>query len=101
VATGIALLVSEALNATLSPAHSRVAVVGVLKVYLGDNVYADYDGFTVVLTRSDGLHATNIIVLESEMVAAFLQFVTAFKDGDADEKRCDEARLADDAVRAR
>jgi hypothetical protein len=47
----------------------------VSKEYLGDGVYADFDGFSVVLTTEDGYRATNTIVLEPEVIAALQRFV--------------------------
>jgi hypothetical protein len=46
------------------------------KRYLGDAVYAEItaDG-DVVLTTEDGIRATNRIVLEPEVLAAFATFV--------------------------
>lgn len=35
--------------------------------YIGDGVYADFDGFHIVLTTEDGIKATNRIVLEPEV----------------------------------
>lgn len=46
-----------------------------LKEYLGDAVYADFDGYGIVLTTEDGIRATNTIVLEPEVVRAFVQYV--------------------------
>ncbi len=39
-----------------------------LASYLGDGVYADFDGFAVVLTTEDGVSVTNRIVLEPEVL---------------------------------
>jgi hypothetical protein len=42
------------------------------KAYLGDAVYIDIDdALGVVLTTEDGIRATNRIVLEPEVLAAF------------------------------
>ena len=35
--------------------------------YIGDGVYADFDGYNVVLTTEDGIKATNRIVLEPDV----------------------------------
>ena len=46
---------------------------GHLKTYLGDGAYADYDGFSVILTTSTGGNSpTNEIVLEPEVMRALL-----------------------------
>lgn len=42
------------------------------KIYLGDAVYAEHDGFAVILTTENGIEATNTIVLEPEVWAALL-----------------------------
>lgn len=46
-----------------------------LKSYLGDAVYADFDGANVVLTTEDGIGTTNRIVLESQALAALNTYV--------------------------
>ena len=40
-----------------------------MKRYLGDGVYVDYDGYSLVLTASDGL-----IVLEPDVFQALLDY---------------------------
>lgn len=40
------------------------------KEYLGDGVYADFDGYHVVLTTENGMHTTNRICLDDEVVEA-------------------------------
>jgi hypothetical protein len=40
------------------------------KQYLGDSVYADFDGYYVVLTTEDGIKTTNTIYLEPTVTAA-------------------------------
>jgi len=49
------------------------------KVYLGDAVYADYDGVGLTLTTEDGVSATNTIYLEPEVWVALLEYVKALK----------------------
>jgi hypothetical protein len=41
------------------------------KVYLGDSVYAQFDGFGIILTTENGLGPTNTIVLEPEVLGKF------------------------------
>ena len=43
--------------------------------YLGDGVYVAIDSGDVVLTTSDGRSVTNLIVLEPDVLAAFLAWV--------------------------
>lgn len=40
------------------------------KAYLGDSVYAEYDGCGVILTTENGYGPTNTIVLEHETLRA-------------------------------
>jgi len=42
-----------------------------LKQYIGDGVYADFDGFNVILTTENGIETTNRIVLEPEILSSF------------------------------
>ena len=46
------------------------------KTYIGDGVYADYDGFGIVLTTEDGVSVSNRIVLEPEVYNSLVEFVT-------------------------
>lgn len=47
-----------------------------MKTYLGDAVYATFDKFgALVLTTENGIHATNTIVLEREVIDALLQYL--------------------------
>ena len=41
-----------------------------LKDYLGDSVYADFDGLSIVLTTENGYGPSNTIVLEPEVLMA-------------------------------
>lgn len=43
-------------------------------MYLGDGVYADYDGYSVFLTTENGIQVLNTIVLEPEIMAALNHF---------------------------
>lgn len=46
------------------------------KVYLGDAVYAECDGWGVYLTTEDGgVRATNRIYLEPEVIAALEEYI--------------------------
>lgn len=47
------------------------------KVYLGDSVYADWDGFAIILTTENGtpFDPTNEIILEPEVWAALVKWV--------------------------
>ena len=50
------------------------------KRYLGDAVYARFDGFGIELTTEDGIRATNTIYMEPAIVLALEQFVQELKD---------------------
>jgi hypothetical protein len=55
---------------TLNMSHAR---------YLGDGVYAQFDGYGIVLTTGhhDPVEASNAIVLEPEVVNAFVNYRVA------------------------
>jgi len=44
------------------------------KTYLGDSVYADYDGYHIWLYTDNGFGATNKIALEPNVYNALIQF---------------------------
>lgn len=45
------------------------------KQYLGDGVYADYDGYMLILTTEDGENILNTIYLEPEVYVALVRYV--------------------------
>jgi hypothetical protein len=49
------------------------------KLYLGDGVYLEFDGYALVLTTEDGINVTNRIVLEPEVYAGLVRYVDALK----------------------
>jgi len=49
------------------------------KSYLGDSVYADFDGWQVKLTTENGELPDNTIYLEPAVVEAFLQYIERLK----------------------
>lgn len=49
------------------------------RVYLGDSVYARFDGFHVVLTTDNGEGPSNTICLEPNVLCALELFVKKFK----------------------
>jgi len=54
--------------------------MSVHKSYLGDSVYADCDGFAVILTtENDDCGPSNIIYLEPEVIAALNRYVERLK----------------------
>lgn len=44
------------------------------KRYLGDAVYAEYDGYSVVLTTENGISTTNTIYLEPELLSNLFEY---------------------------
>ena len=47
---------------------------GEYKVYLGDGAYADFDGYQVWVTTSDGISATNEIAFEPQVMERFIAY---------------------------
>lgn len=45
-----------------------------MKTYLGDAVYAEFDGFHIVLTTEDGRNVTNRICLDPSVLANLAQY---------------------------
>lgn len=50
-----------------------------MKTYLGDSVYAEFDGCGIVLTTENGMGPSNTIVLEPEVLRALNEFVERIK----------------------
>lgn len=51
-----------------------------MKSYLGDGVYVDFDGFSLVLTTENGIEVTNTIVLEPEVYSELTRYVAELKE---------------------
>jgi len=47
---------------------------GKFKEYLGDGAYADYDGYHVWVTTSNGIYKTNEIAFEPEVMESFIAY---------------------------
>lgn len=47
-------------------------------VYLGDGLYADFDGYQIELYASNGVRKTNQVYLDSSTLHAFLNYVKQF-----------------------
>ena len=45
------------------------------KMYIGDAVYVEFDGYCLVLTTEDGVQTTNRIVLEPFVYTALTKYV--------------------------
>ena len=52
------------------------------KTYLGDSVYADYDGNGITLTTEDGISASNTIYIEPEVYFALANFVSSLNESE-------------------
>lgn len=50
------------------------------KQYLGDSVYAEFDGFAVTLTTENGLGPDNTIIIEPDVLHALNDYVTRMKE---------------------
>ena len=50
------------------------------KRYLGDGVYAAFDGHCVVLTTENGIETTNEIILEPEVLVALIAYYNDILD---------------------
>lgn len=49
------------------------------KIYLGDSVYATFDGYYVELTTENGYGATNSILLEPQVLDALDNYLKGLK----------------------
>ena len=49
------------------------------KSYLGDGVYARFDGYSIVLTTENGISVQNEIVLEPGILRSFEQYVSRLR----------------------
>jgi hypothetical protein len=49
------------------------------RTYLGDGLFAYFDGFQVVLAASDGIHDTNRVYLEPRVLGEFERYVAELR----------------------
>ncbi len=61
-----------------------------MKQYLGDSVYADFDGNMVILTTEDGIGMSNRIFLEPVVWEALKGYVEGLRDAPKEEPRTPE-----------
>lgn len=54
--------------------------MSIQKIYLGDGAYADFDGFGIVLTTSNGIQDTNTIYLEPEVAESLKSFIVRIEE---------------------
>ena len=57
------------------------------KVYLGDGAYAEYDGWHIIITTSNGMYDTNAVYLEPLALDRFLAYAEQIKKFRADSLR--------------
>jgi hypothetical protein len=56
-----------------------------LKTYIGDGIYADFDGYALILTTEDGITETNRIYVEPrewKTLQAYVRFLNGGTGGD-------------------
>lgn len=46
-----------------------------MKQYLGDGLYADYDGYHIVLTAENGISASDTVYLDPQVYTALMAYV--------------------------
>jgi hypothetical protein len=51
-----------------------------LKTYLGDGIYAEFDGYQICIFTSNGIRQENKIYFEGENIESFLEFVKQVKE---------------------
>jgi Mn-dependent DtxR family transcriptional regulator len=68
------------------------------KVYLGDSVYVEFDGYGLVLTTENGYGPTNTIIMEPEVVHNLQEYVAALKEEASDARASEEDHDADDSI---
>lgn len=49
------------------------------KVYLGDSVYANFDGYMICLTTENGMGPSNTIYLEPEVMRAMIRYAEGLR----------------------
>jgi hypothetical protein len=54
------------------------------KKYLGDGVYAEFDGYFVALTTENGVSITNTIYLEPDVYGNLCEFMNRLQDKEED-----------------
>ena len=57
-----------------------------MKRYLGDGVYADFDGYMVKLTTETGISVTNTIFLDPQVWAALQDYVKSLRASEEEDE---------------
>ena len=71
------------------------------KVYLGDGVYANYDGYMLTLTTEDGIRVTNTIHLEPGIFSALTDYAKRVYEWRAEETEKQTAEVPESSGIAR
>lgn len=50
------------------------------KIYIGDGIYAEYQGYCVVLTTENGICVSNTIVMEKEHVDSLYEWFNKMRE---------------------
>jgi len=67
-------------NLDQSQGGKAITFMSEFKDYLGDSVYADFDGFHVVLTTENGYGPSNTIALEPNVLKALDIYLKRLKE---------------------
>jgi hypothetical protein len=51
-----------------------------LPVYLGDGLYAEYDGWQIRIYASNGVRVTNEVYLEPSVLQSFLSYIKTIRE---------------------
>jgi hypothetical protein len=55
------------------------------KEYIGDGVYADWNGYQIVVTTEDGVRTTNTIFMEADVFRSLVDYKNRMVKGDRDD----------------
>lgn len=58
-----------------------IEIAGKMEAYLGDGLYASFDGYMVRLYASNGMQVTNEVWLEPEVLESFKIFMKKIEKG--------------------
>jgi hypothetical protein len=50
------------------------------KTYLGDGLYASFDGYQIVVTAENGISIQNTVYLDSSVFAALVRYEASLRD---------------------
>ncbi len=58
------------------PSHERV----MQRTYLGDGLYASFDGYQIALAASNGIHDTNTVYLEPGVIKSLMKYIESLNN---------------------